>query len=241
MDRRELKARAMTLIQSVRPNPCLVTLAVLAFGWMVTWMTQRIGGQPFYMDLDAMEAMDFEHVFGFDWGNVTLVSSLFLIAFEVLSVYLNFGYVKYGLNVCREEKSGFGDLLSGFEYSFRVIVLWLLTRIVCTLLSFLLIIPGIIAAYGYSMSERLLCDHPDWSPVRCMRESRAMMKGHKWELFVLELSFLGWVLLTMIPVASIFVKPYIALTETTYYLRLIGPSREEDPSSPSGEKPPWEY
>ena len=243
MNRRELKYRAMMRIQTVRPNPCLVALAVLVFGWLITWMSQRIGGQPLYMDLDAVEAMDYEHFFGWDWGNVSLVSSLFLIAFEIVSLYVNFGYTKYCLNVCREEKSGFGDLLSGFEYTWRVVVLWLLTRIVVTLLSFLLIVPGIIAAYAYSMANRILCDHPDWSPIRCMRESRQRMKGHKWELFVLELSFIGWFFLTMIPVASVFVKPYVSLTETEFYLRLMGGDKSEPASDESDgeDRPPWEY
>ncbi len=240
MDRIELKRRAMTLIQTSRPNPCLVTIAVLAYGWIVTWITRRIGGQPFYVDLDALEAMDYANVFGFDWGNVTVASGLLQFAFDVLSVYLAFGYAKYCLNACREERTAFGDLLSGFEYTYKVILLWFLTRIIVTLLSLLLIVPGIIAAYGYSMSERLQCDHPDWSPVRCMRESRTMMKGHKWELFVLELSFFGWILLSVIPVASIFVKPYITLTETAYYLRLTALPEEEPPADPE-EKPPWEY
>ena len=240
MDRRVLKNQALALIQTSRPNPCLITLAVLTYGWLVTWITQRIGGQPFYMDLDALEAMDFWNVFGFDWGNVSVVSGFFQFAFEVLSAYLAFGYTKYGLNASRAEKNGFGDLLSGFEYSYRPVVLWLLTRLVTLLFSLLLIVPGIVAAYGYSMASRLQCDHPDWSPIRCMRESRMMMKGHKWELFVLELSFIGWILLSVIPAVSVFVKPYISLTETAYYLRLTGPSEEESHAS-SNEKPPWEY
>ena len=47
-----------------------------------------------------------------------------------------------------------------------------------------------------------------------------MMRGHKWELFVLQLSFLGWQILATIPVVSVFVKPYVSITETVFYENL---------------------
>lgn len=235
----ELKYRSLRLIQTTRPNPCLVTLAVLAFSWLVNWITQRIGGQPFYIDMDALANMDIENAYGMDWGLVTPVSAAFFLAFEALSILLNFGYNRYCLNVCREQKCGFYDLLAGFELPLKALVLWILTRLVTMLLTFLLIVPGIIAAYMYSMATRLLCDHPDWSPVRCMRESRQMMRGHKWELFTIHLSFLGWMILSVIPAVSVFTDPYILLSETNYYLALSDwtPPEEEEPE----EKPPWEY
>ena len=79
------------------------------------------------------------------------------------------------------------------------------------------------------MASFLQVDHPDWSPVRCMRESRLMMRGHKWELFVLQLSFLGWQILATIPGVSIFVKPYVAFTETVFYENLRAPAAPQPP------------
>ena len=71
VNRRKWKVKAVGYIQTVRPNPCLVTLVVVAYGWMVSWITQRIGGQPLYFDLDALEAMDLGHLVGWDWSNWT--------------------------------------------------------------------------------------------------------------------------------------------------------------------------
>ena len=92
-----------------------------------------------------------------------------------------------------------------------------------------LLVPGLILSYAYAMASFLQVDHPDWSPVRCMRESRLMMRGHKWELFVLQLSFLGWQILATIPGVSIFVKPYVAFTETVFYENLRAPAAPQPP------------
>ena len=155
---------------------------------------------------------------------------------------LSIGYIRFCLNAVRRENPSFSDLMSGFEFPVRAILLKILSQLVIGVLFFLFIIPGLVGLMAYSMAPRLLCDHPDWSPVRCMRESRLLMRGHKWEYFMLELSFIGWILLTIIPVFSLFVNPYMALTETEYYLRLIGaPEEPTGSSSDTDEKPPWEY
>jgi len=185
--------------------------------------------------------MDVAHMYVWDWSKVTPMSGLIQLAFQLVSILLNIGYVRYCLNVCREGKPGFSDLLAGFEFPLRAVWLWLLTHVIVAALSILLVVPGLIALYSYAMAPRFLCDHPDWSAVRCLRESRALMRGHKWELFMLHLSFLGWILLTIVPVTSVFVEPYMGLTETTYYLQLTGGDAEASLREDGEEKPPWEY
>ena len=84
----------------------------------------------------------------------------------------------------------------------------------------LLIVPGIIAAYRYRQALYLLIENPELSPLDCLRFSSQMMVGHKWELFVLDLSFLGWYLLCLLPGAIVWVEPYTRITYTNYYLAL---------------------
>ena len=61
------------------------------------------------------------------------------------------------------------------------------------------------------------------SAWQCLRESGALMRGHKWELFVLDLSFLGWMLLSaMFAPVTIWLDPYRAITNANYYNRLVG-------------------
>lgn len=220
MTRGEMKLQARSLIAATRPHPCFVTLALLAFGWVINYLAQRIGGQPIVLDLNAVETMDLRNMVRVDLANTDIVSTGLLLAFQAVNIILSFGYFGYLLRVVRRESAGFGDLLDGFGIAGRAIVLTLLVDVLVTLASVLFFVPGIILSCAYSMAFRLQMDHPDWSPVRCMRESRYMMRGHKWEFFVLQLSFLGWLILAMFPGVSVFVKPYVSLTETVFYENL---------------------
>ena len=220
MTRGEMKQRARYLLATTRPHPCLVTLALLAFGWIVNYLAQKIGGQPILIDLNAVEALDFRNMVRIDLANTEFVPTAILIAFQLVIIILSFGYTGYLLRVVRGESSGVGNLLDGFGIAGRAIVLTIFIDVLVALASALLFAPGIILSYAYAMARRLQMDHPDWSPVRCMRESRYMMRGHKWDFFVLQLSFLGWFILATIPGVSVFVKPYVSLAETVFYENL---------------------
>lgn len=230
MTRGEMKQRARYLLATTRPHPCLVTLALLAFGWIVNYLAQKIGGQPILVDLNAVEALDFRNMVRIDLANTEFVPTAILIAFQLVIIILSFGYTGYLLRVVRGEASGVGNLLDGFGIAGRAIVLTIFIDVLVALASTLLFVPGIILSYAYAMARRLQMDHPDWSPVRCMRESRYMMRGHKWDFFVLQLSFLGWLILATIPGVSVFVKPYVSLAETVFYenLRAAAPQPPYD-------------
>lgn len=230
MTRGEMKQRARYLLATTRPHPCLVTLALLAFGWIVNYLAQKIGGQPILVDLNAVEALDFRNMVRIDLANTEFVPTAILIAFQLVIIILSFGYTGYLLRVVRGEASGVGNLLDGFGIAGRAIVLTIFIDVLVALASTLLFVPGVILSYAYAMARRLQMDHPDWSPVRCMRESRYMMRGHKWDFFVLQLSFLGWLILATIPGVSVFVKPYVSLAETVFYenLRAAAPQPPYD-------------
>ena len=220
MTRGEMKLQARSLLVTTRPHPCFVTLALLAFGWIVNYLAQRIGGQPLMLDLNAVADMDVRNMVRINLEGIDFTATGILLAFELVIIILSFGYTGYLLRVVRGEPSGFGNLLDGFGIAGRAIVLTLLIDMLVAFASALLFVPGVILSYAYSMAYRLQMDHPDWPPVRCMRESRYMMRGHKWELFLLQMSFLGWLILATIPGISVFVKPYVSLAETVFYENL---------------------
>ena len=86
--------------------------------------------------------------------------------------------------------------------------------------SLLLIIPGIIKAYEYRMMPYILAEHPDMPTKQVFAESRAMMKGNKWKAFVLDLSFLGWDLLSILTLGILgifYVNPYEKMTNAALY------------------------
>lgn len=89
--------------------------------------------------------------------------------------------------------------------------------------SLLLVIPGIIKAYQYRMVSYILADDPEISMMDALRKSKEMMKGHKWNTFVLDLSFIGWGLLGCITLGIVnifYVNPYVQATNAELYLEL---------------------
>ena len=98
-----------------------------------------------------------------------------------------------------------------------------LVNVFVALWSLLLVIPGIIKIFEYYMVGYILADDPDMGVMDALRKSKEMMRGHKWNTFVLNLSFLGWKLLGAITFGIVdifYVNPYIQATEAELYLTL---------------------
>ena len=87
----------------------------------------------------------------------------------------------------------------------------------------LLVVPGIIKSLEYTMGDYILADNPNIGPMEALRESKQMMFGHKWNTFVLGLSFLGWEILNLFTVGLLdvfYVRPYMEATFAELYLEL---------------------
>ena len=109
--------------------------------------------------------------------------------------------------------TNFGRKLGGFLWMMLFLFLWTL----------LFYIPGIIKAYSYSMTPYILADCPNVKAKDALKLSMRIMKGHKWELFVMQLSFLGWDILggfTCGLLNLFYVTPYKYNTYATYYLEV---------------------
>ena len=87
--------------------------------------------------------------------------------------------------------------------------------------SLLFIIPGFVKSYEYAMVPYILAENPDMPTERVFQLSKEMMRGRKWDLFVLHLSFIGWrMLASLVIVGNIFLNPYINATNAEVYLWL---------------------
>ena len=95
----------------------------------------------------------------------------------------------------------------------------LLMMIFISLWSLLLIIPGIIKAFSYAMTPFILEENPELSANEAIDRSRAMMRGHKFDLFWMYLSFIGWGLLCILTfgIGFLWLAPYIATTQAAFY------------------------
>jgi len=175
----------------------------------------------------------------------------------IVTLILNLGLVSYAMKVSRLERAGVGSIFDGFDVFFRalwmnicrgfMVFVWSLPVVLVSalvvflayteseefiyalyLLSPLLCVVTTIVGLKYSMTPYLLFDHPEWSAIRCMRESNSLMKGHKWSLFVLRLSFIGWVFLSAIPFVSLYTIPFMGITEAVFYAQLTSPETEDE-------------
>ena len=123
-------------------------------------------------------------------------------------------------------------LLDGFALWVRILLIVLVTRVIVTVGFWLLIVPGLIFLYNYRMALYLLLRRPEFGVLDCLRESRMRMRGHRMELFRLDLSFLGWGLLSCIPVlgiaAAVWALPYWTCSCLLFYEE-ISADYEADP------------
>ena len=118
------------------------------------------------------------------------------------------------------------ELGAGFQGNWgNVILTMFLRNLFIVLWSLLLVVPGIIKAYSYRLVPYLLKDHPELSGTEAITLSRKMMNGHKADAFVLDLSFLGWLLLSALTAGILhifYVGPYIAATDAELYKAIAG-------------------
>ena len=240
MDRIKQKSKASVLLYTTRPRPYIVSAIMVAIYELISYLSTRIGGQPFVIDMSAFYNGDMEAAVRFVPENMSPVNSTILLALQLIYMALELGFLSYCLHAARRQTCRIIDLMDGFLVFFRGIVLRLVIFVVVYCASLLFLVPGLIVYYTYSLSTRLLLDHPDWSPFRCMAESRRLMKGHKKELFLLRLSLIFWNLMKIFPLTAIFARPYTALCETEFYLDITD-SNIEFTEDPPEEKPPWEY
>jgi uncharacterized membrane protein len=158
-----------------------------------------------------------------------IYSLIFYVAgsMAALGAVLIYGPISYGaafvaLKVLDSEKIEPGMLFKGFESFANTFSAGILIVIYTFLWSLLLIIPGIIAAFSYSMTFYIMRENPEMSASQAIEASKKMMYGHKWRLFDLYFSFLGWILLCMLSfgIASIYVTPYMSVATAVFYADL---------------------
>ncbi len=123
------------------------------------------------------------------------------------------------------EKASAGKLGFAFKkgtYGNAVLTLFL-RNLYIALWSLLLVVPGIVKSYEYRLIPYLLADDPKMPREDAFRISKEMMNGQKMEAFILDFSFIGWALLSMITfgIAGIFwVNPYVQATNAELFLSL---------------------
>ena len=116
------------------------------------------------------------------------------------------------------------ELGEGFKNSYgHVVLTTFLADLFLALWTLLFVIPGIVKSYSYRMVPYIISDYPELSATEAITKSREMMKGHKFDAFVLDLSFIGWYILTALTFGILgifYVCPYVFQTDAELYLAL---------------------
>ncbi len=163
----------------------------------------------------------------------------FGLASLLLSGPLMYGINRICVNVVRGKREiELEEMLVGFKENFvQAFLLSLMMSIFTALWSLLLVVPGIIKGYSYAMAPYILQDNPKKEWRECMDESQEMMRGHKWQLFCLDFSFIGWELLGLLCccVGVIFVAPYQLAARANFYMALKAKCERERGGYASGE------
>lgn len=196
MDRKTLKTNAKASLKNCNKNPYIITLVYLIL----------------------LSVLSVISVFTENSENLSAVNSVITFIVELVSFTISVGFTWWTLSIVRGNDD-IGEFKLAFIKIIPVFIVSLINAIIIIIATIIFIIPGIIAELGLSMTTRCLRDDPNSGIFAAIKKSWGIMRGHKWELFVLQLSFIPWVILTVITafIAGIYTFPYMETTLSEFY------------------------
>ena len=157
---------------------------------------------------------------------LTPLGHFFIIVPWLFLWVMDLGYLYYVRGTVRGDTLGYRSLFEGFNYFFKAVLIRFVHALIVGFGLLLFIAPGIILLCGFSQVNLLLLDHPDKNVCWLFRESWRLMRGRKGAYFTLVISFIGWYLLTEIPLISLIARlwyiPYFTTTRVCYYESITG-------------------
>lgn len=154
------------------------------------------------------------------------VAGIGAVALIIITPILVFGLTLNSLQISRGHDADVKLMFEGFKGDKfgKVWLTYFLVELYVALWSLLFIIPGIIKEYSYIFAPYILADNPELTPREAIEKSKQMTEGYKFDLFVLNLSFIGWILLIPLTagIAGIYVLPYMNVTIANAYNSLKG-------------------
>lgn len=219
----DMRAKARQLLSGKWAMAILVTFVAAILGALLTSSG----------DLDLNLKLDEEVMRHLPDGLVSILTTYLAVAASiggtlsivqfVLGGVVQLGYCKYLLNLHDGKPADIKDLFSEFNRFADGLVLSLLRGIYVFLWTLLFIIPGIVASYKYSMASFIMLENPGMKPNDAITESKILMDGHKGALFILDLSFIGWMLLSALTcgIGSFWLNPYMNVSRAVFYRLLV--------------------
>ena len=147
------------------------------------------------------------------------VAGLLSLAALILGGTVELGYARFLLRQHDRKELQFSDLFSQFERFGTGFAQKFLRTLFIVLWSLLFIIPGIVKGLSYAMTPFILEEHPEMTASQAIKASMQLMDGHKMDLFILGLSFIGWSLLACLTmgIGFLFLNPYMNAAYAAFY------------------------
>jgi uncharacterized membrane protein len=221
--RKELKDRAKAVLREIYWSAFGISIVIALAGGSNGWgggggSRSRNPRDSFYSNIHNSNFINWKLI------SVVLIAVILIMAIRIFIGYcLEVGGRRYFVQSAqyRDNKKCFSFGLDEQNYM-GIAKTMLLKSVLIFLWSLLLIIPGIIKAYAYRMVPYILADNPNIGARKAIALSNEMTMGHKFDMFVLDLSFIGWYLLGSLAlgVGVLFVMPYENATNAELYLVL---------------------
>lgn len=219
LDRPQLKREARAILGKARVSPWLVALLYIVLVTILSGLSLYVSGS-----LVVLLRENFPSMILPGWLLRPLFFPTWLIAFvsiavSLLSNVLYAGWVLYHQTVRRGSEAPCSTLFDGFSFAGKVILLQLVESIFVALWAMLFVIPGIVAIYRYRFALYNLCENPEIGIFEAIGMSKAQTRGFKADLFILDLSFIGWNFLSSLTlgILNIYVAPYFTQTDLGFF------------------------
>ena len=231
MSASDTRLKARTALAGKYWLAVLVTLIASILGGLSSSSTVN-----FNIDLDALEQItswNIDEIMPLTLNIILAITSMAFLSSTVISLgrfviggVVELCYCDFLLKLYDRKDNGVKDLFSKFDSFGRGFVQRFLRGLYTFLWSLLFIVPGIIKGYSYAMTPFIMAEDPNISPNDAITKSRELMDGHKWDLFWLELTFIGWHLLNILTlgIGTAFLEPYVQTARAAFY-REICPSK----------------
>lgn len=169
------------------------------------------------------DAVVLTFIYGLITGILGIIPYLGSVLALLVGMPMGWAFTVAFLGLTRGEELKMGRLADGFNDYVRILGTTLLVQIYTFLWTLLLIVPGIIKSFSYAMTPFVLRDEPDMKYNSAIERSMQLMDGHKMELFMLYISFIGWAILAClsIGIGFLWLVPYMETTLAKFYEDLV--------------------
>ena len=147
------------------------------------------------------------------------VAGLLSLAALILGGVVELGYARFLLKQHDRRELQFSDLFSQFDRFGTGFAQKFLRILFTTLWALLFVIPGIVKSLSYAMTPFILEEHPEMTASEAIKASMKLMDGHKMDLFILGLTFIGWQILACLTmgIGFLFLNPYMNAAYAAFY------------------------